>query len=95
MSAGLLARYDADEAFRARITDMYLNERPRFIVALISLAYELGATRREAVDFSNAVTSRIKADLRLILDEMASEYRSRVISLPPAPPTPEGDPKCP
>jgi len=56
----LMARYDTDDAFRARIAEMYRSDRPRFISALISLAYSLGATRPEAVEFAVAVTRRIK-----------------------------------
>ena len=63
---GLMARYDSDEALRARITEMYLQDRPRFIAALISLAVSLGAGRREAVDFANAATNRIKSDLEAL-----------------------------
>ena len=60
---GLMARYDSDEALRARITEMYLQDRPLHR-GLISLAVSLVAGRREAVDFANAATNRIKSDRR-------------------------------
>jgi hypothetical protein len=56
----LISRYDDDEAFRAQVTAMYMNDRPRFISSLIALAFSLGATRPEAVEFANAVTRRIR-----------------------------------
>jgi hypothetical protein len=59
----LLARYDGDEAFRAQvIAIMYQADRPRFISSVISLAVSEGYERREAVDFANAVTRRIRHD---------------------------------
>jgi hypothetical protein len=59
--ANLLAHYEDDNVLRARIAEMYLHDRSRFIASLIKLAYSLGATRDEAVEFANAVTRRIKA----------------------------------
>jgi hypothetical protein len=58
-----LARYDRDEAFRARVIAMlYQADRPRFISSVISLAVSEGYGRREAVEFANAVTGRIRHD---------------------------------
>ena len=63
MSTGPLARYESDEAFRARIiAAMYLADRPRFIASVISLAVSEGYGRREAVAFAKAVTARVRYD---------------------------------
>lgn len=57
-----LARYGRDEAFRDQLIAMYQADRPRFISPVISLALSEGYGRREAVDFANAVTGRIRHD---------------------------------
>jgi hypothetical protein len=58
-----LARYDGDAAFRARVIAMlYQADRPRFISSVISLAVSEGYGRREAVEFANAVTGRVRHD---------------------------------
>lgn len=58
-----LARYDRDEAFRDRvIAILYQADRTRFISSVISLAMSEGYGRREAVEFANTVTGRIRHD---------------------------------
>ena len=59
--SALLSRYDSDRVLRAQVTEMYLNNRSGFIASLIKLAYSLGASRPEAVEFANTVTRRVKA----------------------------------
>jgi len=69
-----LARYDRDEAFRARIIALYRADRARFISSVISLAVSESYGRREAVEFANAVTSRVRHDL---LRESAREAHAK------------------
>jgi hypothetical protein len=69
-----LARYDLDGEFRARIIALYQGDRPRFISSVISLAVSEGYGRRQAVEFANAVTGRIRHDL---LRESAREAHAK------------------
>ena len=56
----LIGRYDTDEAFRTRLAAMYRANRSGFISSLLTLAYEHGASRPEAVEFANAITRRVR-----------------------------------
>jgi hypothetical protein len=57
------ASYSADVAARAQIITLYLTDRPRFISSVISMAASRGYGRHEAVEFANAVTATIRAEL--------------------------------
>lgn len=58
-----LARFDRDEAFRARITAAYQADRPRFISTVITLAVSEGYGRRESAEFAIAVCSRVRESI--------------------------------
>ena len=61
--------YSADVAARAQIIALYLTDRPRFISTVISMAASRGYGRREAVEFANAVTATIRAELAVAAEQ--------------------------
>ncbi|HEY2088614.1 MAG TPA: hypothetical protein VGH54_21665 [Mycobacterium sp.] len=63
MSGQHAAVYSPEEAARAQIIALYLTDRPRFISTVISMAASRGYGRREAIEFANAVTATIRAEL--------------------------------
>lgn len=57
------ATYSPEQVARAQIIALYLTDRPRFISSVISMAASKGCGRREAVEFTKAVTASIRAEL--------------------------------